>query len=59
MTRMMQFDEQVLEQVMVVDECGEVDLEASCARCPYHAQCVATGSRFACSVWEESMGEDL
>ena len=56
---MMKFDEKVLEQVMVVNEYGEVDLEASCAQCPYHAECEASGSCYSCSVWEESMGEDL
>lgn len=36
---MMKFDEKVLEQVVVMDESGKVDLEASCAQCPYCAEC--------------------
>ena len=53
------FDEQVLEQVKVVDEHGEVDLEASCTRCPYREWCEASISYCYCSVWEEAMGDDL
>ena len=41
------------EQVRVVD------LEASCARCPYRAECEASDSCYSCSVWKESMGDDL
>lgn len=52
---MMKFD----EQVRVVDEHGEVDLEASCVRCPYRAECEASNSCYSCPVWEESMGDDL
>ena len=56
---MMKFDEKVLEQVVVMDEFDEVDLEASCAQCPYHAQCEASGSCYGCPVWESAMGDDL
>ena len=56
---MMKFDEQVLAQVVVMDEFGGVNLEASCAQCPYHAECEKSGSCYACSVWESSMGDDL
>lgn len=34
-----------------------VDLEASCVRCPYRAECEAFDSCYSCSVWKESMGD--
>lgn len=56
---MMKFDEKVLKQVVVMDESGKVDLEASCAQCPYCAECEKTNSYYACSVWESAMEDDL
>ena len=45
-TMMEQFDEQV----------RVVDLEASCA---HRAECEVSDSCYSCSVWKESMGDDL
>lgn len=44
--------------VVVGDEVVEM-VCSGCADCPFHAQCGEEELWWGCSVWEESMGEDL
>lgn len=44
--------------VVVGDEVVEM-VCSGCADCPFHAQCEEEELWWGCSVWEESMGEDL
>jgi len=40
-------------------ELTEQMLDNCCAKCPLAARCHTEGLCYGCSVWEESMGEDL
>ncbi len=40
-------------------EMTEEMLNTCCERCPFAARCHNEGLCYGCSVWEESMGEDL
>ena len=48
----------MMEYVVVGDEVVEMSC-SGCADCPFHEQCGEEELWWGCSVWEESMGEDL
>ena len=37
----------------------EEQLDTCCEKCPFRGRCSSEGLCYGCSVWEESMGEDL
>lgn len=37
----------------------EEQLETCCKTCPFRSRCESESLYFGCSVWEESMGEDV
>jgi len=43
----------------IEDGITEEQLDTCCETCPFRARCEAEGLCYGCSVWEESMGEDL
>ena len=40
-------------------EMTEEMLDNCCAACPFRSRCEAESLCYGCSVWEESMGEDV
>ena len=48
----------MMEYVVIGDEVVEMSC-SGCADCPFHVQCEKEELWWGCSVWEESMGEDL
>lgn len=40
-------------------EMTEEMLDTCCEKCPFRGRCSSEGLCYGCSVWEESMGEDL
>ena len=51
----------IIEEVAGEAWCGltEEQCDAICEKCPYREQCEEEELYWGCSVWEESMGEDL